>query len=477
MAAEKLKRELGFRDVVLFYIVSGLSLRWIATAAASGQSAIAVWLLAWVGFFLPLAGCVIELSSRYPQEGGLYVWTCEAYGEFAGFMAAWSYWMSNLPYFAAVLYFAASSLLFASPGVQHLANQNSYFLIFTVGMLGLITVLNVLGLGAGKWLNNLGAVGMALPVLILIVLGMLSFYRFGSATHFTLAGAIPHAHVKDLIFWSTIFFAFGGSEAASFMGEEIKDARRIVPRALLVAGGIITIGYIAGTLAMLVALPSSSISGLGGFMTAIDFLCRRLGLVAVIVPIAILVAISNVGAAGAYLTATARLPFVVGINHYLPAVFGRIHPRWKTPYIAVISYGLAGMLFGLLSQAGTSVKGAYDLLVSMSVITYFIPYLFLFAAMIRLQERPYLPGSIRLPGGKRLAIPLACVGFFSTTAAIILALFPAEDEHNPSAALFKLILMTLVLLFAGVAVYRRGQRSIERAAAVALLREAGERIT
>ena len=135
MAAEKLKRELGFRDVVLFYIVSGLSLRWIATAAASGQSAIVVWLLAWCGFFLPLAGCVLELSSRYPQEGGLYVWTREAFGEFAAFMAGWTYWMSNLPYFAAVLYFAASSLLFASPRGQHLADTNLYFLLFTISML------------------------------------------------------------------------------------------------------------------------------------------------------------------------------------------------------------------------------------------------------------------------------------------------------------------------------------------------------
>ena len=468
MAAEKLKRELGFRDVVLFYIVSGLSLRWIATAAASGQSAIVVWLLAWCGFFLPLAGCVLELSSRYPQEGGLYVWTREAYGEFAAFMAGWTYWMSNLPYFAAVLYFAASSLLFATPRGQHLADTNIYFLLFTVCMLALITVLNVLGLNLGKWLNNLGAVGMALPILILIALGWLSFTRFGSATRFTLAGAVPHAHVKDLVFWSTIFFAFGGVETVSFMGEEVKNPRRVIPRSLLVAGVVITLGYLAGTVAMLVALPSSSISGLGGFMTAIDFLCHRLGVGPVVAPIAILVAISNVGAAAAYLTATARLPFVAGINHYLPAVFGRIHPRWKTPYVAVISYGLAGMLFGVLSQAGTSVAGAYDMLVSMSVIAYFIPYLFLFAAMIRLHGRPSAPDAIRLPWGKRLAIPLACLGFFSTMAAIILALFPAEDERNPSVALFKIVAMTCVLLLAGVAIYRRGRRSIEQAAAQGL---------
>jgi amino acid transporter len=468
MAAEKLKRELGFRDVVLFYIVSGLSLRWIATAAASGQSAIVVWLLAWCGFFLPLAGCVLELSSRYPQEGGLYVWTREAYGDFSAFMAAWSYWMSNLPYFAAVLYFAASSLLFATPRGQQLADTNIYFLLFTVSMLALITVLNVLGLNIGKWLNNLGAVGMALPVLILIALGWLSFSRFGSATQFTLVGIVPRAHVKDLVFWSTIFFAFGGVETVSFMGEEIKNPRRVVPRSLLVAGAVITFGYLAGTVAMLVALPSSSISGLGGFMTAIDFLCRRLGVGVMVAPIALLVAISNVGAAAAYLTSTARLPFVAGINHYLPSVFGRIHPRWKTPYVAVISYGLAGILFGLLSQAGTSVKGAYDMLVSMAVITYFIPYLYLFAAMIRLHGRPSPPDAIRLPWGRRLAIPLACLGFFSTMAAIILALFPAEDERNPGAALFKIVAMTCVLLLAGVAVYRRGQRSIERAAAQGL---------
>jgi len=100
-----LKRALRFRDLVLFYIVSGLSLRWTATAAAAGQSTLMIWIFALVGFFIPLAACVLELSSRYPQEGGLYVWTREAFGDFSGFIAAWTYWMSNLPYFPAVLYF------------------------------------------------------------------------------------------------------------------------------------------------------------------------------------------------------------------------------------------------------------------------------------------------------------------------------------------------------------------------------------
>ena len=106
------------------------------------------------------------------------------------------------------------------------------------------------------------------------------------------------------------------------------------------------------------------------------------------------------------------------------------------------------------------------MLVSMGVITYFIPYLFLFASMIRLQSRPSSPRAIRLPGGKWTAIPLACIGLVSTTCTIILSLFPAEDDANPTATIFKVLIMTLLLLGAGVAIYYYSRRSL-RASALA----------
>ena len=462
MATAKLKRALGFRDVILFYVASGLSLRWIATAAASGPSAIAVWLTAFVGFFVPLAACVLDLSSRYPAEGGLYIWTREAFGPFSAFIAAWTYWMSNLPYFPSVLFFAASSLLFAGAPMQHLADSPAYFLVFTVVMLTLITALNVVGLSTGKWLNNVGAIGSLVPAVVLIGLGWISFMRFGSATHFTINAMVPRPGMKNLIFLSTIFFAFGGCEAGSFMGDEIKEPRRVIPRSLLVAGVILGLGYIAGTLSMLVALPAESISGLGGFMTAVDFLARRLGSGLLVVPIAVLVTVSSIGAASAYLSSTARLPFVAGVHRYLPEVFGRIHPRFGTPHVAIVFYGAAGILFGLLGQAGTSIHGAYDMLVSMAVITYFIPYLFLFASAIRLQREPLPEGVFRLPGGRGTMIPLACLGLLSTACTIVLSLFPAEDDAHPTATFFKVVVMTLVLLGAGVAIYQSSHRRVAK---------------
>jgi glutamate:GABA antiporter len=455
----EMKREIGLLDLTLFYVVSGLSLRWIATAAASGPSSIFVWIFAWVGFFLPLAAAVLELSSRYPQEGGLYVWAQRSHGDFAGFIAAWSYWMSNLPYFASVLYFAAGCSLFAmgSHGAA-LSSDSRYFMAFSVIALGGITLLNMLGVKPSKWLNNLGAFGMFIPILILIVLGLVSWMRSGSATQFTWPAMMPHGSIKNAIFWSTIFFAFGGVESASFMGGEIKDARRTVPRALIFAGILITLGYIGGTIAMLIAMPSAEINGLGGFMTAIQQMCRNFGLNWVIVAIALLVTLSSLGAACAYLAACSRLPFVAGIDHYLPPVFGRIHPRWNTPYVAVLVYGLAGMLFAALGQAGTSVKGAYDVLVSMAIITYFIPYLFLFASLIRLQKEPAGPDVMRVPGGSRVAIALAILGLITTTITIGLSVLPAEDEPNKPLAVLKIVGLTFILLAAGWIVYALGKR-------------------
>jgi len=169
-----LKREIGLLDLTLFYVVSGLSLRWIATAAASGPSSLVVWIFAWIGFFLPLAASVLELSSRYPQEGGLYVWAQQCFGDFAGFIAAWTYAMSNLPYFPAVLYFAAGSALFVGGSrgsLLALSNESGYFMTFSLVALGGITLLNIRGVKPGKWLNNAGALGMFLPILVLIVLG------------------------------------------------------------------------------------------------------------------------------------------------------------------------------------------------------------------------------------------------------------------------------------------------------------------
>ena len=457
------RQAMGFRDLVLFYVITGISLRWIATAAAAGPSSIVIWIGAWLCFYTPLALCVLELSSRYPNEGGLYVWTKRAFGDFSGFMSAWTYWTSNLPYFPAVLYFAASNILFMREQAWgHLTNSPRFYIIFSLLTLSAATLLNVLGLNVGKWLHNIGALAMWIPVGIVIVMGLIAWHRYGSATSFTLKSMVPSTHLNDVIFWSVLTFAFGGCETASFMGEEIKNARRTIPFALLFGGVTVTLCYIVGTVCVLLALPSSEVSSLQGLVQAVSKTSSRVGFPGVLPLAAFLIALSNVGAAGAYLAAVARLPFVAGLDHFLPAAFGKLHPKWKTPWVALLTQFVLGALFIFLGQAGTSVKGAYDVLVSMGVIVYFIPYLYLFAAMIKLQRESAGAEVIRVPGGRGIAKLAAVVGLVTTTATIALSLIPQPDEPNKVLALFKIVGGTAALLLIGVWLYTAGRRRAAR---------------
>jgi len=449
---------MGFRDLVLFYVITGISLRWIASAAAAGPSSIVIWVGAWFCFYTPLALSVLELSSRYPNEGGLYVWSKRAFGDFSGFMSAWTYWTSNLPYFPAVLYFAASNILFMRQSEwMHLSGNATFYIVFSVLTLTAATLLNIVGLDVGKWLHNIGAVAMWIPVGIIIVLGFVAWHRFGSATSFSILSMTPSTHLHDIIFWSVLTFAFGGSEAASFMGEEIKNARRTIPFALLSAGVTITICYILGTVCVLLALPSHEVNSLQGLVQAISKTVSRVGFPALLPIAALLISFSNIGAAGAYLAAVARLPFVAGIDRFLPRAFGALHPRWKTPWVALLTQFVLGILFIFLGQAGTSVKGAYDVLVSMGVITYFIPYLYLFAAMIKLQREPAGPDVIRVPGGRLMATVVATVGFLTTALTIALSLIPPPDEPNKPLAILKVVGGCGALVLIGVWIYIAGK--------------------
>lgn len=463
-ASPALKRGIRFRDLALFYVVVALNVRWTSTAAAAGPSILVIWLAALVCFFIPLSASVMELSSRHPEEGGLYIWTRCAFGDFTAFIAAWMYWMSNLPYFASVLYFGAASVLIPfGTRADGLSSSPLYFMAFAAFWLAITVVLNIRGVDSGKWLNNICSIGSLVPLTLLIMMAAISWHKFGSATRFTLASFTPHLSFDNAVFWSGVFFAFGGVEAASAMGDEIQNPRKTIPWAILVGGIVVTAGYIGGTAALLVALPSEAVSGLQGFVNGVHALSDRLGLGWILVPVALLVGLNTVGSTATNLSSTSRLPFVAGIDHYLPPVFGSIHPRYRTPWVAIAVYGAASILVAILGQAGTTVRGAYDALVSMAVVCYFIPYLLLFAAMIKLQNEPASPNVRRVPGKKPVAIALALIGFAATGATIILSLFPGADQPNKVLAVVKVVGATLVQLGLGIAIFTAERRRSRRA--------------
>lgn len=460
----QLRKTMGFWDVLLFNIATVLGPRWIAAAGHNGTSSISLWVIAAVFFFVPGALVINELSSRFPKEGGLYAWSKEAFGDFHGFVAGWTYWIYTVFYFPGLLLASASMAAYIMGGRgAELAQDRAFLLTVSLGLLLVAVVLNIIGLNIGKWLQNAGGVGTYVPLVILAVVALIVGLKNGSATHFTLHNMMPSWNWGTVNFWSQIAFAFTGLELVSAMSEEVRDPQRTLPRAVFGAGTLIALMYIAGTFAILTLMPAGSVDPQSGVFSAITIgsMALRVGFLGVLA--AVLVTFGNAGGVGSTVAGIARVPFVVGIDRYLPAAFGKIHPKWKTPYVSILVQAITSGLILLVSQIKSpTVIEAYQFLIDAAIILYFIPFLYMFGAVIRLAyraDRKQNTHAVLIPGGTFGAWVCGGLGFAVVLLGIIVSAVPPGESVNKIGFEIKLIGGTAFSILLGLALYWRGVRS------------------
>jgi glutamate:GABA antiporter len=466
----QLRRAMGFWDVLLFNIAAVLGPRWIAAAAHNGTSSISLWVLAAVFFFLPTALIIIELSTRFPAEGGLYVWSKEAFGDFHGFVAGWAYWIYTFFYFPGLLTASvAMSVFIGGPKYAYLAGNPHYLLVASLGTLAVAVILNIVGLNIGKWLQNVGGVATYVPLLMLVGIAVYLLLQRGSATHFSWKSAMLDwpPDIDKLNFWSNIAFAFTGMELVCAMSEEVREPRKTFPRAIYTSTALIAAIYVLATIAVLVLRPAAEVDPRNGVFQAISSGSALLGLAWFGIIAALLVTVGNAGGVGATVAGVARIPFVAGIDHYLPAFFGKIHPRWKTPWISILIQAGISALILIFSQLGTTVIGAYQFLVSMSVILYFIPFLYMYAAAIKLAYRPDRQAAgqaVLVPGGKAGIWIAGSLAFAITLGSMVVAGISPEGPGSRAVFLGKVVLCTVLFIGAGLILYFRGAMKKRRGA-------------
>jgi glutamate:GABA antiporter len=412
-----LRRELNLRDLVLLMVVAVVNVNTLPLIAIEGWRAVSYWILAFVLFLVPQGLAVAEFGKRFPGEGGIYVWTRECFGDFHAFISGWCYWTNNLFYLPSVIILFVGVLTYTGgPNSARLADNQQFIMICAIAVLWIVTLLHIRGLGVGKWLNNLGAFGVWISLSIMLIIGILAVSRTGSsATPFNWTAALPSfTQYSSLSAFSVAMYSLVGLELASVMGDEIQDPAKIIGRAVVIAGLISIFLYILGTISLIVAVNANDIGAITGVMQAATIVITRLNLQAIIPFVAVVLALAVLGVCSAWLAGSARIPFVMGVDVYLPKALGKLHPKWNTPMNALLVQGVVCTAFVIMSLSGSTVREGFEKLLKCSIVLQLIPFVYLFAGLYKI-------------GVKR---GLALIGCITSLFGIAFVFVPSSGIEN-----------------------------------------------
>ncbi len=397
-----------------------------------------LWLLGALLFVVPLAISTAALSVKYPGAGGLYLWARGDFGPWHGFLCFWVYWMGIACWFpTAALFYMRAGFSLLGPYFERLGDNRFYLLVMALAAIWVALISNLVGLKIGKWTQNVGGAATWILGALLIILAALVGSRRGAATPMNL---VPRWDWATVSLWASIAYGMSGLESAGSMAGEIRDLERTLPRAAWISAGFATLFYSAGTVAMLVILPPGGISELNGFSEAGASAGTLLHAVWLMPVIALLVLATGVGQIGGLGTSVSRLPFAAGVDHLLPKAFGRVHPRWGTPHVCIVALGVVATVLLAAYQLGDTLRAAYDELVSLMVITGFLPYIYIFGSAWK--------------AGKRWS---AVSGWAITVLAIVCSVIPTAEITRVWLFEGKLAAGTVAVIASAWLVYRKNK--------------------
>lgn len=375
--------------------VIGSGVYLLPAAAALSLGAASVWaVLAAGALVLMLVLCFAEAGSMFDKPGGAYVYTREAFGDFVGFEVGWMTWIARLTSTASLSAGCAQAVTGVWSGAADGAGRSLTIILVLLAL----TTINVAGVKHGARAAVVLVVSKILPLLLLIGVGVF-------AIHWDRVFPVPMPTLEGLgNAGLLLLFAYAGFENTAAAASEFKNPRRDVPFALIVMIMGVTILY---TLIQLVAL--GVVPDLGTRETPLADAAAMFfgGFGAWLLTVGAVLSIF--GTTNNTVLSGARYLYALGERRQLPGVFAGVHPRFRTPYVALITQSAIALPLAL--------SGTFAELAALSVIARMVTYIGTAAAIPVLRRKiPATDRTIRLPGGP--AIPIlalvVCVAFLTT---------------------------------------------------------------
>lgn len=448
-----LRKELGLWDIVLAQLLIIIVADYMGTAVKAGSSHVVFWILAIATFFVPQALVVMHLNRRLPIEGGLYEWARLAFGDRVGFIVAWNLWLYALIYVGIGGLLTVSFLPYVIPAAAWITASKATTIAACVMMIAVTMAVAGLGLGIGKWINNVGAAVFLITIAALIVIPFVNVWRGTLYEYHPLRPVAPPLTLFSLsVFTKMMFGALTGFEYVAVFAGECRDPERHLPRSVWLAAPIVALIYILATSAILAFVPPSAEDVVAPIPQALSRGFHALGGDTIVMPLAVLfLLIYYLATFCAFFTASTRLPMVAGWDHLLPEWFSRLHPRYKTPVNSVLFLGAATLVVAIASLIGEGHEESFELLLTWSFTFYGIAYLALFAIPVLARKERGLRASL----GVRVA---AISGFLVTLLFVVLSVFPIISVGSAGRYSLKIAGVVLGANVLGYIIYRANPR-------------------
>ena len=445
------KRSLSVFALVM--ITTGIitSIHGAPSMAEYGFSLVFIYLLVAVVFLLPSALISAELATGWPEDGGVYVWVKEAFGERLGFVAVWLQWIENVIWFPSILTVMVVAAIYAF--MPQLKDDQLFIFVSINVLFWALTITNLFGMKTSGFVAIICTLfGRIIPILFLFLLAMV-FVGRGNASQvdFSWEGFVPDlGDTEKLSFIVGAFLTFAGIEASASNAASARNPRRDYPIAILTSAAIALVLVTLIGLAIAIVVPRSQLNLDAGLMQAITILLDQNGLGWLIMPAGLVIALGMLGEVNNWIPAPTRGLLVAGRDGALPPFLQRENRHAAHQPILVVQ----ALIFTLMSTiylAFDDVQVAFWLMNIVPTMLYIIMYILMFMAAVRLRyTQAEVPRRYRVPFGVVGIWVLAVLGILAGLTAIVFAFIPpemvteADRSSYKNVVLFGLIFFTLL---------------------------------
>ena len=410
--------------------------------AEYGFSSLFYFIVSSLLFFIPVSLVSAELTTGWPERGGVYVWVREAFGHRMGFLAVWLLWIENVVWYPTILSFIAGTVAFSfNPA---LANNTLYMFCVIFGAFWSATLVNLLGMKMSGWISTLGVIlGTIIPGIVIITLGII-WMLAGKPLHITFGWEhfFPDlSNPTQLALLAGVLLGFAGMEMSAVHAREVKNPQKNFPRAILLSALIIIALSVLGTLAIAIVIPQKEINLVSGGMEAIAFFLRSYGLNWAVPLVALMVTIGALGAMSTWTAGPSKGLLAAAQDGDFPPILHKVN-KHNMPVGILIFQGIIVSILGIVFLLMPNVNSSFWILLALTSQLYLLMYILMFAAAIVLRyKKPDVPRAYKIPGGNFGMWMIAGIGLFTSLLAIVIGFFPPEQLETGSLLFYELFLI------------------------------------